>query len=90
MIFLNKAKIPGHLEDHIMQRTSGSRLFSEIHAAIRILARRPTSGQAGTYYEDDYDIDEQEEEEPDEPYDEEDLASDDDVFLDYDLSLIHI
>ena len=40
MIFLRRAKIPGHLEDHIMARTGGSRNFSDLMDAIRILARR--------------------------------------------------
>ena len=30
MIFLRQAKIPGHLEDHIMAKTNGSRNFSDL------------------------------------------------------------
>ena len=37
MIFLRQAKIPGHLEDHIMAKTSGSRNFSDLLDAIQIL-----------------------------------------------------
>ena len=43
MIFLRQAKIAGHLEDHIMAKTNGSRNFSDLLDAIQILARRPMS-----------------------------------------------
>ena len=43
MIFLRQAKIPGHLEDHILAKTNGSRNFSDLLDAIQILALRPTS-----------------------------------------------
>ena len=71
MIFLRRAKIPGHLEDHIMARTGGSRNFSELLDAIRVLARRPTTEKAGTYL----DLDEQRD----------DLAGgEEEAFADYD------
>ena len=38
MIFLRQAKIPGHLEDHIMAKTNGSRNFSDLLEAIQVLA----------------------------------------------------
>ena len=41
MIFLRQAKIPGHLEDHIMAKTNGSWNFSDFLEAIQVLARRP-------------------------------------------------
>ena len=37
MIFLRQAKIPGHLEDHIMAKTNGSRNFSDLLDAIQRL-----------------------------------------------------
>ena len=43
MIFLRQAKIPGHLEDHIMAKTNRSRNFSDLLDAIQILAWRPMS-----------------------------------------------
>ena len=43
MIFLRQAKIPGHLEDHIMAKINGSRNFSDLLEAIQVLARRPMS-----------------------------------------------
>ena len=59
MIFLRqaKAKIPGHLEDHIMAKTNGSRNFSDLFDAIQILARRPMSQISSSFpsYYDDWD-----------------------------------
>ena len=43
MIFLRQAKIPGHLEDHIMAKTNGSSNFSDLFEAIQILAQRSMS-----------------------------------------------
>ena len=43
MIFVRQAKIPGHLGDHIMAKTNGSRNFSDLLEAIQVLARRPMS-----------------------------------------------
>ena len=40
IIFLKQTKIPGHLEDHIMAKTNGSRDFSDLLEAIQILAQR--------------------------------------------------
>ena len=51
MIFLRQAKIPGHLEDHIMAKTNGSRNFSDL---LQILARRPMS-QVSSSYDDGWD-----------------------------------
>ena len=82
MIFLRQAKIPGHLEDHIMAKTNGSRNFSDLLDAIQILARRPTSQISSSfpsYYDkwDDsknvteyYDIDDHDDVDNDECYDE--------------------
>ena len=80
MIFLRRAKIPGHLEDHIMSRTAGSRNFSDLLEAIRVLARRSdlNPSSSGTYL----DLDE------DEAQDDEDggamSSSPSEGFLDYD------
>jgi hypothetical protein len=51
MIFLRAAKIPGHLEDHLMTRTAGSRNFSDLIEAVRVLARRPGVTSSNTYVE---------------------------------------
>ena len=57
MIFLRQAKIPGHLEDHIMAKTNGSRNFSDVLDAIQILARRPMSQISSSFpsYYDEWD-----------------------------------
>ena len=57
MIFLRQAKIPGHLEDHIMAKTNGSRNFSDLLDAIQILARRPMSQVSSSFpsYYDEWD-----------------------------------
>ena len=39
MIFLRQAKIPGHLEKHIMAKTNCLRNFSDLFEAIQILAQ---------------------------------------------------
>ena len=82
MIFLRQAKIPGHLEDHIMAKTNGSRNFSDLLDAIQILARRPMSQISSSfpsYYDEwddstnateDYDIDDHDDVDNDEYYDE--------------------
>ena len=49
VIFLRQAKIPGHLEDHIMPKTNGSRNFSDLLEAIQVLARRPMSQTSSSY-----------------------------------------
>ena len=90
MIFLRQAKIPGHLEDHIMAKTNGSRNFSDLLDAIQILARRPTSQISSSfpsYYDewDDstdateyYDIDDHDDVDNDGYYDEYDEPEDHD------------
>ena len=57
MIFLRQAKIPGHLENHIMAKTNGSRNFSDLLDAIQILARRPMSQISSSFpsYCDEWD-----------------------------------
>ena len=57
MIFLRQAKISGHLEDHIMAKTNGSRNFSDLLDAIQILARRPMSQVSSSFpsYIDEWD-----------------------------------
>ena len=57
MIFLRQAKIPGHVEDHIMAKTNGSRNFSDLLDAIQILARRPMSQISSSFpsYYDEWD-----------------------------------
>ena len=57
MFFLRQAKIPGHLEDHIMAKTNGSRNFSDLLDAIQILARRPMSQVSSSFpsYYDEWD-----------------------------------
>ena len=52
-----QAKIPGHLEDHIMAKTNGSRIFSDVLDAIQILARRPMSQVSSSFpsYYDEWD-----------------------------------
>ena len=57
VIFLRQAKIPGHLEDHIMAKTDGSRNFSDLLDAIQILARRPMSQVSSSFpsYDDEWD-----------------------------------
>ena len=56
MIFLRKAKIPGHLEDHIMAKTNGSRSFSGLLEAIQVLSWRPMSQTSSSYpsFNDDW------------------------------------
>ena len=56
MIFLRQAKIPGHLEDHIMAKTNGSRNFSDLLEAIQVLARSPMSQISSSYpsFNDDW------------------------------------
>ena len=49
MIFLRQAKIPGHLEDHFMAKTNGSRNFSDLLEDIQVLARRPMSQTSSSY-----------------------------------------
>eukprot|EP00959_Pyramimonas_sp_CCMP1952_P162231 3392036-Pyramimonas_sp.AAC.1 len=68
MIFLRRAKIPGHLEDHIMSKTGGSRRFTDLLDAIRVLSRRPTASQAGTFLDVDEQCDSGEEQEGDEAF----------------------
>ena len=82
MIFLRQAKIPGHLEDHIMAKTNGSRNFSDLLDVIQILARRPMSQISSSFpsYNDKwddstnatqyYDIDDHDDVDNDEYYDE--------------------
>ena len=55
LIFLRQAKTPGHLEDHIIAKTS-SRNFSELHEAIQVLARRPMNQVSSSYrsFNDDW------------------------------------
>ena len=55
MIFLKLAKIPMHLEDHIMAKTNGSRNFSDLLEAIQILARRPMSQVSSSFPSYNYD-----------------------------------
>ena len=83
-------KISGHLEDHIMAKTNGSRNFSDLLDAIQILARRPMSQVSSSfpsYYDewDDsinaieyYDIDNLDNVDNDEYYDEYDEPKDHD------------
>ena len=56
MIFLRQAKIPGHLEDHIMAKTNGSRNCSDLLEAIQVLAQRPMSQTSSSYpsFNDDW------------------------------------
>ena len=49
MIFLRQAKISGHLEDHIMAKTNGSKNFSDLLEAIQVLAQRPMSQTSSSY-----------------------------------------
>ena len=49
MLFLRQAKIPGHLEDHIMAKTNGSRNFSDFLEAMQVLARRPMTQASSSY-----------------------------------------
>ena len=57
MIFLWQAKTPGHLEDHIVAKTNGSRNFSDLLVATQILARRRTSEVSSSFpsYDDEWD-----------------------------------
>ena len=57
MIFLRQAKILGHLKDHFMAKTIGSRDFSDLLDAIQILARRPMSQVSSSFpsYYDEWD-----------------------------------
>ena len=57
MIFLRQAKIPGHLEDHIMAKTNGSRNFSNLLDGIQILAQRPMTQVSSSFpsYDDNWD-----------------------------------
>eukprot|EP00969_Alexandrium_andersonii_P352275 15437301-Alexandrium_andersonii.AAC.1 len=75
MIFLERAKMPGTLEDHMVARAGGSRNSSDLLEAIRVLARRPThlTGGGGEHL----DVGEVLGEEDDEPPIEEDYADDD-------------
>ena len=52
-----QAKIAGHLEDHIMAKTNGSRNISDLLDAIQILARRPMSQVSSSFpsYDDESD-----------------------------------
>ena len=82
MIFLRQAKIPGHLEDHIVAKTNGPRNSSDLLDAIQILARRPMSQISSSFpsYSDEwddstnateyYDIDDHDDVDNDEYYDE--------------------
>ena len=56
MIFLRQAKIPRHVEDHIMAKTNGSRNFSDFFEAIQVLARRPMCQTSSSYpsFNDDW------------------------------------
>ena len=56
MLFLRQARIPGHLEDHVMAKTNGSRNFSDLLEAIQVLARRPMSQTSSSYpsFNDDW------------------------------------
>ena len=56
MIFLRQAKIPGHLENHIMAKTNGSRNFSDLLEAVQILARRPMKQVSSSFpsYDDEW------------------------------------
>ncbi|CAK0907110.1 unnamed protein product [Prorocentrum cordatum] len=63
MIFLKRAKTPGHLEDHIMPKTGGPRRFTDILDAIWMLSRRPTASQAGAFLDVDEQGDSEEEQE---------------------------
>ena len=60
MIFLKKAKMPGHIYDHIMAKTSGSKDFSHILDAVRILAR-PKDGGSSVFLQGDYEDPDEEE-----------------------------
>ena len=57
MIFLRQAKISGHMEDHIVAKTNGSRNFSDLLDAIQILAPRPMSQVSSSFpsYHDKWD-----------------------------------
>ena len=82
VIFLREAKIPGHLEDHIVAKTNGSRNFSDLLDALQILAWRPMNQVSssfpsydeewddGTNATEDYDIDDPNAVNNDEYYDE--------------------
>ena len=56
MIFLRQAKIPGHLEDHILAKTNGSQNFSDLLEAVQVLARRPMNQASSSYpsFNDDW------------------------------------
>ena len=56
MIRLKQAKIPGHVEDHIMAKTNGSMNFSDLLEASQVLARRPVSQTSSSYpsFNDDW------------------------------------
>ena len=84
MIFLRQAKIPGHLEDHIMAKTN------DLLDAIQILAQRPMSQVSSsflsyfdewndsTYATEYYDIDDHDDVDNDGYYDEYDEPEDHD------------
>ena len=57
MIYLRQAKIPGHLEDHIMAKTNSSRNFSDLVDAIQILARRSMSQVSSSFPSYDHEWD---------------------------------
>ena len=80
MISLRQAKIPGHLEDHIMTKTNGSRNFSDLLDAIQILARRPISQVSSSFppYYDEWDDDDHDDVDNDGYYDEYDELEDHD------------
>ena len=56
MIFFRHAKIPGHLEDHDMVKTNGSRNFSDLLEAIQVLVGRPMNQASSSYpsFNDDW------------------------------------
>ena len=86
VIFLGEAKTPGHLEDHIVAKTNGSRNFSDLLDALQILAWRPMSQVSsslpsydekwddGTNATEDYDIDDPNAVDNDEYHDEYDAV----------------
>ena len=56
LIFLRQGKIPGHLEDHIMAKTNGSRNFSDLLEANQFLARIPMNQASSSFpsFNDDW------------------------------------
>ena len=55
MIFLRHAKFPGHLQDHDMVKTNGSRNFSDLLEAIQVLVGRPMNQASSSYPSFNYD-----------------------------------